>query len=97
MSDACPPEVLLDMQSLTELLPSYNQASVWRLNTSRGGKGRLPAYDRVFGATRLWELGTILDWAVRTGRADKIDLHVLARLCPDQDSLRDAEIVLGIW
>jgi hypothetical protein len=80
MSDGCPPEVLLDMQSLTELLPSYNQASVWRLNTARGGKGRLPAYDRVFGATRLWELETILDWAERTGRADKIDQQVLARI-----------------
>jgi hypothetical protein len=59
MSDGCPPEVLLDMQSLTELLP---------------------AYDRVFGATRLWELETILDWAERTGRADKIDQQVLARI-----------------
>lgn len=79
----CPPEVLLDMQSLTELLPSYNQASVWRLNTARGGRGRLPAYDRVFGATRLWELQTILDWAERTGRADKIDQQVLARIVGD--------------
>lgn len=80
MTDECPPESLVDMQLLTELLPSYNQASVWRLNTARGGRGRLPAYDRVFGATRLWELDTILAWAERTGRADKIDQQVLARI-----------------
>jgi hypothetical protein len=83
MTGECPPEILVDMQLLTELLPAYNQASVWRLNTARGGKGRLPAYDRVFGATRLWELSTILEWAERTGRADKLDQEVLARIVGD--------------
>lgn len=83
MSD-CPPYVEVDMKLLAELFPTYNQATVWRLNTAKGGKGRLPAYDRVFGATRVWRLETILEWAKATGRTGRMDQGVLARIMSEQ-------------
>lgn len=73
---------LVTMKILRELFPQYAKETVWRWNTKRGGPYRLPPTDHdIDSRTPVWNVGTILEWGERTGKAKEWDDEVMARLC----------------
>jgi hypothetical protein len=81
--NTCPP--LVTMKVLKELFPGKAEATVWRWN-SVGGRGmRLPTPDAVNEpGNPVWSLGTILEWAERTGVRNEMSESVLARICQSE-------------
>lgn len=76
----------IGMPLLRELFPTKAKETIWRWNTDRGGKNRLPASDVDFGQRDPgWTVETILEWADRTGLKAEMDEQVLARFVGAND------------
>lgn len=81
---ACPP--FIGMPALRELFPNVPKERLWRYNTDRGGRYRLPASDVEFGQRDPgWTVHTIMQWAERTGLKAEMDAEVLARIVGTND------------
>lgn len=82
MSDTCPP--FITMKLLRELFPDKHQVTVWRWNTAKAGRMRLPAPDVFADPVPVWSLDTILEWAEANGLRDQMDEGALSRISEDQ-------------
>lgn len=76
----CPP--LVNMRLLVELFPQFNSMSIYRWNTAKAKRNRLPDPDLVVGDVALWEVDTILAWAGERGIVPDVD--TLEKICQSQ-------------
>lgn len=74
----------IGMPTLRELFPTKTKETIWRWNTHRGGRNRLPVSDVDFGQRDPgWTVDTIIEWAERTGLAAEMDADALGRILSD--------------
>lgn len=68
----CEQRVVISLADMPALF-GIAQQSAWRLNTDKGGKGRLPAPDFRSGGVPFWFEDTIREWAATRPRKLTVD------------------------
>lgn len=79
--------VYVNMKLLVELFPNMNAMSIYRWNTAKAKRNRLPAPDAVLaGDVHLWTVDSIMDWSDRCGMGldrDTVESAAEAQFCPN--------------
>lgn len=71
----------IGMPVLRELFPNRPKETLWRYNTTRGGRFQLPPSDLDYGQRDpAWTVETIIEWADRTGLRKEMNEAALERI-----------------